>query len=189
MLHILLPTLLFLFCKAINYATTTHLALALLPVLAAANIIDGSLVPFLNHIIISLTSLMIADLASKTTLAIDQPSNTITNTDSIHEPSTTKPAYLGMHTQNHPPIPTPTANNPTNPHPHPPPATTPLKPRLNATTPSSSKPAKETTIPISAADRVASLKKSLNAGTPIKPVREMEMGMFLLSVNMDDGGC
>lgn len=176
MLHILLITLPFLFCKAINHANIAHLTLALLPVLAAVNVIDDAPIPFANYIIISLTSLMIADLASKTTLAISQPSNAIEtpNTKALmNEPGTSNPAY--SEAQNVDIAPVNTA--PTNHNLH-----TTLKTYSNTRTPPllTSSPTVQTSDsnPSTAADRVASLKKSLHANTPRKPVPETDIGVF-----------
>lgn len=176
MLHILLITLPFLFCKAINHANIAHLTLALLPILAAINVIDDAPVPFANYIIISLTSLMIADLASKTTLAISQPSNAIKNPDTkalMNEPRTSSPAYSAA--QNVDVAPVNTA--PTNHNLH-----TTLQSYFDTPTPPllTSSPTAQTadSNPTTAADRVASLKKSLHVNTPSKPVPETDIGVF-----------
>ncbi len=198
MLHILLVTLLFLFCKAIKSANIIHLTLAILPVLAAVNIIDGSLVPFVNHLIISLTTLMMFDIADKTTLVAHQPNNTVTKaqdaytlimaaqtlSESWPKSSTKREARSTVNQKTH------FANNNI--------AEDTTKRNLDkaintiksrlidmsaAKTPST--PSKDIALPISdfgfgaAADRVASLKRSLSVGPPVKPVRETNPGVFL----------
>jgi len=200
MLHRLPPILLFLSCKAISNANIVHVTLALLTILAAQNIIEDSLVPFLNNVMLSLTCLMVFDLVYKTSLVVYQRSSTVANaTDAmdvidtktlVDESWRKRPAFReieGVFIQKTPYMGSEGIDDTT-------------KRGIDKATDATRKCLSEVTIvtnrslpdedidvleddtiygrPMKLAEKAASLGKSLRPCTPAKPLREIDPGKF-----------